>query len=52
MPFYRFLQDDQGATAIEYGMIAAFISLMVVLGASPIGDYVEETFGEIAEGLL
>ena len=32
--FLRFLKDKSGATAIEYGLIAAFISLVIVAGAT------------------
>ncbi len=30
----RFLEDEKGATAIEYGLIAAMVSVVVVLLAS------------------
>jgi pilus assembly protein Flp/PilA len=32
--FLRFLKDKSGATAIEYGLIVAFLSLVIVAGAT------------------
>lgn len=34
---YRFLKDESGATAIEYGLIAALISIAVITGALAVG---------------
>ena len=36
--FARFLKDESGATAIEYGLIAALISVAIIAGASTLGD--------------
>ncbi len=33
----RFLKDESGATAIEYGLIAALISIVVAVGALSVG---------------
>jgi len=33
----RFLKDENGATAIEYGLIAALISIAVITGALAVG---------------
>jgi pilus assembly protein Flp/PilA len=33
-----FLRDDRGATSIEYGMIALFLSILCVVGATAIGS--------------
>lgn len=35
---YRFLADERGATAIEYGLIATLISILCVGGATAIGQ--------------
>ena len=49
--FTEFLKDDAGATAIEYGLIAAATGLVLV-GAMPlIGTAIEDVFGQITEGL-
>ena len=33
----KFLKDETGATAIEYGLIAALIALAIVVGAGSLG---------------
>ncbi|PLR24433.1 Flp family type IVb pilin [Caulobacter zeae] len=40
----RFLQDDRGATAIEYGLIAALISVVVVAVVPLLGPPLEALF--------
>jgi len=44
----RFLQDEQGATAIEYGLIAALISVAIIIGAGLVGTAVNTTFENVA----
>jgi pilus assembly protein Flp/PilA len=39
--FTRFLRDDSGATAIEYGLIVAMIFLAITVTLSALGDKVE-----------
>ena len=36
--FARLLKDESGATAIEYGLIAALISVALITGASALGS--------------
>lgn len=45
--FARFAKDESGATAIEYGLIAALIALAIIAGAGLIGNELEETFNNI-----
>jgi pilus assembly protein Flp/PilA len=40
----RFLQDESGATAIEYGLIAALISITIIAAANSIGGTVKQKF--------
>ncbi len=47
----RFLKDDGGATAIEYALIAGFISIMIVAGATAVGTNLEGKFNLVATGL-
>ena len=48
----RFAGDRSGATAIEYGMIAALISIAIVIGARAIGVNIGAAFyGPIANAL-
>ncbi len=35
--FARFMKDESGATAIEYGLIAALISVAIIAGAQTLG---------------
>ena len=42
--FARFVKDESGATAIEYGLIAALISVALIAGASSLGSTLNITF--------
>lgn len=44
----RFFQDESGATAIEYGVIAAMISVGIIAAVSLLGDSLGESFGNTA----
>ncbi|MFB9951676.1 Flp family type IVb pilin [Rhizobium puerariae] len=46
--FARFLKDESGATAIEYGLIAALISVALIAGATTLGEQLDNTFNSIA----
>ncbi len=35
--FARFVKDESGATAIEYGLIAALIAVVIITGATALG---------------
>jgi pilus assembly protein Flp/PilA len=39
-----FLIDERGATAIEYGLIAALISITIITALGLLGDSLDETF--------
>lgn len=49
--FFKFLKDESGATAIEYGILAAGIGLAVVTAAATFGDTLITMFGGIVEKL-
>ncbi len=49
--FARFLKDESGATAIEYGLIAALIAVVAIGAMTQIGDGLESTFGSVADQL-
>jgi pilus assembly protein Flp/PilA len=44
----RFARDESGATAIEYGLIAALIGVAIVAGARLVGTNLGALFNEIA----
>ena len=43
----RFLNDESGATAIEYGLIAAGISVAIITVVNGVGSKVSGTFSSI-----
>ena len=45
----RFLKNKSGATAIEYGLIAALIAVAVIGGVTSLGSNANTTFGKIAD---
>jgi pilus assembly protein Flp/PilA len=47
----RFLKDESGATAIEYGLIAALISVVIVGTLGLVGTSLDTTFQTIQEKL-
>jgi pilus assembly protein Flp/PilA len=47
----RFIKDESGATAIEYGLIAALISVALIAGAKAIGDGLNTKFGEVSNAV-
>ncbi|MEI2301207.1 Flp family type IVb pilin [Ensifer sp. MJa1] len=42
--FARLMKDESGATAIEYGLIAALISVALIAGATTLGSTLDATF--------
>ncbi|MDX8468821.1 Flp family type IVb pilin [Mesorhizobium sp. VK23B] len=44
----RFKNNESGATAIEYGLIAALIALAIMVGASSLGKALNSKFEKIA----
>ena len=44
----RFLKNESGATAIEYGLIAALISVAIIGGATVVGTGVNNTFTNVS----
>ena len=45
--FARFLKDESGATAIEYGLIAALVSVALIAGATALGGQSGTTFNTL-----
>ena len=43
----RFLANESGATAIEYGLIAAGISVVIIVAVNTLGTTLDTTFGTI-----
>ena len=49
--FARFLRDERGATAIEYGLIAAGISVAIIATVSGLGTKLNSTFSAVSGAL-
>ncbi|HTJ55489.1 MAG TPA: Flp family type IVb pilin [Nitrosospira sp.] len=47
----QFLSEEDGVTAIEYGLIAALIAVMIIGGAQLVGENLLTTFNTIATRL-
>jgi pilus assembly protein Flp/PilA len=47
----RFAKDTSGATAIEYGLIAAGISVAIITVVNSIGGQLKNTFNNISTNL-
>jgi pilus assembly protein Flp/PilA len=47
----RFANDESGATAIEYGLIAAGISVAIIAAVNSLGTQLNSTFGTITSQL-
>jgi pilus assembly protein Flp/PilA len=46
-----FLRDENGATAIEYGLIAACISVAIIVAVQSIGTSLNSTFTQVSTAL-
>jgi pilus assembly protein Flp/PilA len=44
----RFLKDESGATAIEYGLIAAGIAVVIIAAVQSVGTNLKATFTTVA----
>jgi pilus assembly protein Flp/PilA len=50
--FSRFVRDESGATAIEYGLIAALIAVVIITAVTTVGTNLTGTFNTVATKLL
>ena len=49
--FVRMLRDESGATAIEYGLIAALIAVAAIAGMSAVGSGLQGLFTTVSSDL-
>ncbi len=49
--FTRYLQDEAGATAIEYGLIAALVSVAAIGALTTMGSSLSAVFGTVSDKL-
>ena len=49
--FKKFIADESGATAIEYGLIAALIAVVIITVLTTVGTSLNAKFSSVAVGL-
>lgn len=49
--FSRFRNDESGATAIEYGLIAALIAVAIITAVTTLGGDISDTFDKISKAI-
>lgn len=47
----KFIRDEEGVTAIEYGLIAALISVAIIAAVGDVATGIKDIFGQIAAKL-
>lgn len=47
----RFIRDEEGVTAIEYGLIAALIAVVIIVSVTAVGDQLVLVFTAISDAL-
>jgi pilus assembly protein Flp/PilA len=47
----KFMKNEKGATAIEYGLIAALIAVAAIAGMSVLGNQLSDSFNGVASNL-
>ncbi|MGH8744118.1 MAG: Flp family type IVb pilin [Burkholderiales bacterium] len=50
--FHRFIDDQSGVTAIEYGLIAALIAVVIISAVKAVGTDLTATFNSVASSLV
>jgi pilus assembly protein Flp/PilA len=48
---YGFIHDEKGATAIEYGLIATLVSVVIIAGLTALGGDLNTAFNNIANAI-
>jgi pilus assembly protein Flp/PilA len=46
-----FLSDESGATAIEYGLIAALIAVVIITAVTALGSTIKDKFNAVVTGM-
>ena len=47
----RFMNDESGATAIEYGLIAALIAVVIISAVTALGTTIKAKFNDVVTGM-
>lgn len=48
----RFMRDEEGVTAIEYGLLAALIAVVIIGAVTSVGDNLTDTFTAVGDALV
>ncbi len=48
----RFLKDEEGVAAIEYGLIAALIAVVIIAAITLVGGELKKTFTSVSDALV
>jgi len=51
LTLFRFFREERGATAIEYGLIAAGISIAIIVAVTNLGSALNTTFTSVSTAL-
>jgi pilus assembly protein Flp/PilA len=49
--FLKLIKNEKGATAIEYGLIAALIAVAIIGAVTSVGTNLQTTFNSVSTGL-
>jgi pilus assembly protein Flp/PilA len=49
--FKRFIRNESGATAIEYGLIAAGVAVAIILVVTQLGSQLDATYSEVSDAM-
>lgn len=49
--FQAFWADEHGATAIEYGLLASLIAVMIIIPVTTVGEQLEGVFQAVSDAL-
>jgi pilus assembly protein Flp/PilA len=47
----KFMSDESGATAIEYGLIAALIAVVIITAVTALGNNIKTQFNKVATAI-
>lgn len=48
----KFIRDEEGVTAIEYGLIAALIAVVIIAAVTIVGTQLAIVFGKVSAALI